>query len=196
MTASIHAHRTRSTRVERHFTVSVFTESQDGVLNRLVDTLSKRRLRIESLTSCECEVAGVYRHTIVLAATDDQIRKVVKQIEKNVDALKAFYHADNETVHQEIALYKLPIEAMLEGDCLENIVRRFQARILALESDYVVIEKTGHEDETRELLDKLEPFGVMEFARSGRVAITKPTRTLLSYLDKSIQTTNNKGDEN
>ena len=99
-------------------------------------------------------------------------------------------------MHQEIALYKLPIEAMLEGDCLENIVRRFQARILALESDYVVIEKTGHEDETRELLDKLEPFGVMEFARSGRVAITKPTRTLLSYLDKSIQTTNNKGDEN
>ena len=78
MTASIHAHRTRSTRVERHFTVSVFTESQDGVLNRLVDTLSKRRLRIENLTSCECEVAGVYRHTIVLAATDDQIRKVVK----------------------------------------------------------------------------------------------------------------------
>ncbi len=176
--------------------MSVFTESQDGVLNRLVDTLSKRRLRIESLASCECEVAGVYRHTIVLAATDDQIRKVVKQIEKNVDVLKAFYHADNETVHQEIALYKLPIEAMLEGDCLENIVRRFQARILALEPDYVVIEKTGNEDDTRELLDRLEPFGVMEFARSGRVAITKPTRTLLSYLDKSNQTTNNKGDEN
>ncbi len=121
--------------MERSFTVSVFTESQVGVLNRLVDTLSRRRLPVDSLTSCECEVPGVYRHTIVLAATRDQIRKVVKQI-----------------------------------------------------------EKTGHEDDTRELLDRLEPFGVMEFARSGRVAITKPTRTLLSYFDKSNET--RKGEEN
>ena len=178
----------------RSFTVSVFTESQVGVLNRLVDTLSRRRLPVDSLTSCECEVPGVYRHTIVLAATDDQVRKVVKQIEKNVDVLKAFYHAEDETVHQEIALYKLPIRALLGGDGLETIVRSFQARILALDPDYVVIEKTGHENETRELLDRLEPFGAMEFARSGRVAITKPTRTLLSYLDKSNET--RKGEEN
>ena len=98
------------------------------------------------------------------------------------------------TVHQEIALYKLPIQAMLDGDRLETIVRSSQARILAIDPDYVVIEKTGHKDDTRELLNRLEPFGVMEFVRSGRVAITKPTRTLLSYLEKSSETT--KGDEN
>ena len=180
--------------MERQFTVSVFTESQDGVLNRLVDNLSKHRLRIESLTTSECEVPGVYRLTVVLVARDEQIRKVVKLIEKSVDVLKAFYHTDEETVHQEIALYKLPIQAMLDGDRLETIVRSSQARILAIDPDYVVIEKTGHKDDTRELLNRLEPFGVMEFVRSGRVAITKPTRTLLSYLEKSSETT--KGDEN
>ena len=118
--------------------------------------------------------------------TEDRIRKLVSQIEKQIDVLKAFYYENDEIIYQEIALYKVPTEAFYGNDDLERLVREHNARILRIEKEYIVIEKTGHTQETERLLEELRERGIYEFVRSGRVAIVKPMERLNNYL-RSIE---------
>ena len=108
---------------------------------------------------------------------------VVKQLEKIVDVIKAFYHNDEETIFQEIALYKLRTSKFCENNA-EQLVRTHHARVLSIEADYIVIEKTGYKEDTQAFFEALKPIGVLEFARSGRVSITKPMKELATYLNE------------
>jgi len=110
----------------------------------------------------------------VVATTEAQIKKLVLQIEKQVEVMKAVYHTDGDTVFQEIALYKISTQSIAEGNLVEKLIRDNNARILSVEQDFMIIEKTGHKEETQELLEFLKPYGVLEFVRSGRVSVTKP----------------------
>ncbi|GAA0893889.1 acetolactate synthase small subunit [Fulvivirga kasyanovii] len=166
----------------RKYTISIFTENFFGLLNRITIIFTRRRINIESLTVSESEVKGVHRYTLVIKSEEEKVKKLVKQIEKLVDVLKAFYYINEETVFQEIALYKVSTHALKEGRNFERLIRDHHARMLTVESEFVVIEKTGHKEETQELLRQLQPFGVLEFARSGRVAVSKPMKKLSSYL--------------
>ena len=163
------------------YTVSVFTENRVGMLNRISLILTRRRLSIESIVASESEIKDIYRYTIVIRSTLDQIKKVVGQIEKLIEVLKAFVHKEDEIVQQEIALYKIKTSMLSNGN-VEQIIRENYARILTVESNFIVIEKTGHTHETQLLFEKLKPFGILEFARSGRVAVTKPMKELSTYL--------------
>ena len=109
-------------------------------------------------------------------------RTVSKQIEKQIGILKAFYHTLDEIVYQEIALYKVPTEAFANGDEVESLIRHHNARILTIEPDYIIVEKTGHKEETRQLFRDLEPYGILQFARSGRIALTKQIKEISTYL--------------
>jgi acetolactate synthase-1/3 small subunit len=130
---------------------------------------------------------GIHRFTIVLTISEEVIIKVVNQIDKQVDVLKAFYYRDEEIVHQEIALYKVPADAMYNSNQVERMIRLHNARILTIEPEYVVVEKTGHQHETEALLEDLRSIiGVYEFVRSGRIAVVKPMEQLNKYL-KSIE---------
>ncbi|MBL6447328.1 acetolactate synthase small subunit [Fulvivirga sp. 29W222] len=166
----------------RKYTISIFTENFFGLLNRVTIIFTRRRINIESLTVSESEIKGVHRYTLVIKSEEERVKKLVKQIEKLVDVLKAFYYINEETVFQEIALYKVSTHALKEGRNFERLIREHHARMLTVESEFVVIEKTGHKEETQELLRELQPFGVLEFARSGRVAVSKPMKKLSSYL--------------
>ena len=163
------------------FTVSIFTENTIGMLNRITIIFTRRHLNIDSITASETEIKNVHRYTIVLQTTREQIDKVVGQIEKLVDVLKAFVHEDGEVVHQEIALYKIKTTE-LKSNNVEQVVRENSAKVLTVDPDFIVIEKTGYKAETQALLEKLKPFGILEFARSGRVAVTKSMKELSTYL--------------
>lgn len=167
---------------EKLLTLSIFTENKIGLLSRITIVFTRRHLNIESITASESEVKDVHRYTIVCKTTREKIDKVVKQIEKIVEVFKAFVHEEDEVIHQEIALYKLKTLALAKENNIEKIVRDNHARILSVAPEYIVIEKTGHKHETQALFKTLEPFGVLEFARSGRVAITKPMKELSTYL--------------
>ncbi len=171
--------------LDRPFTVSIFTENTIGMLNRITIIFTRRHLNIDSITASETEIKNVHRYTIVLRTTREQIDKVIGQIEKLVDVLKAFVHEDDEVVHQEIALYKIKTTE-LKSSNVEQVVRENSAKILTVDPDFIVIEKTGHKQETQVLFEKLKPFGILEFARSGRVAVTKPMKELSAYL-KELQ---------
>lgn len=159
--------------MKEQFTISIFTENKVGLLHRVTIIFTRRHINIESITASESEVHGIYRYTVVVNESRENVEKVVKQIEKQVDVFRAFYHTTDEIIHQEIALYKIATSSVQNGLGLEKIIRDHHARILSLEQDYIVIEKTGHKADTNELLEALQPFNVLEFVRSGRVAMMK-----------------------
>ena len=166
------------------YTITIFTENFIGLLSRITLIFTRRHINIESITVSESEVKGVHRYTMVVRVTEEQVQRVVKQIEKQVEAIKAFYYRDEETIHQEIALYKVSTKFLDGRHNLEFLIRTHQARILSVENKFMVIEKTGHKRETQELLELLQPFGVLEFVRSGRVSISKPMKELSEYLSE------------
>jgi acetolactate synthase-1/3 small subunit len=164
------------------YTVSIFTEDRIGLLNRITIIFTRRHINIESITASESEVKGIYRYTIVVSVTHDLVEKLVKQIDKQIEVLKAFYHLTPEIVSREIALYKVSNIALKENELFTNVVNEHHAKIINVSADYIVVEKTGDESEINKLFSQLEQFGMLEFARSGKVAVTKPMKTLTTYL--------------
>lgn len=169
--------------MKQEFIITIFSENHIGLLNRITINFTRRKMNIESLTVSESALKGISKFTIVVNETEDRVKKVVSQLEKVVDVLKAFYHTNKEMIYQEIALYKVPTEALYETDKIEKMVRNAGARILEITREYTVIEKTGHKEETQALFEQLNEFHVMQFIRSGRIAITRdPIERLSCFL--------------
>ncbi|MEM7574275.1 MAG: acetolactate synthase small subunit [Bacteroidota bacterium] len=171
------------------FTITVFTEDHAGLLSRVVSIFTRRKLNIDSLTTSGASDPSIHRFTIVVKVDEETVRKIVAQLDKQVDVIKAFYYSDEEIVFQEVAMYKVPIETFQDSSETERLIRRHNARVLLIESEYVVIEKTGHEHETEALLNDLKKVGIYEFVRSGRVAVVKPMERLNSYLKEQQEQT-------
>ena len=170
--------------IRKRFTISVLSEDRPGLLNRVTIIFTRIKLNIESINVSTSEVPGVSRYTLVVNTTKEIAEKVTKQIRKLVEVLGAFLYLEDEIYYQEIALYKVPTKIFLHGNKIENMVRANNARILVIEEDYIVIEKTGHKHETQQLFNLLNEYGVLEFVRSGRVAISKSKRQTQKYLDE------------
>ena len=168
--------------MKQEFTISLFTEDHIGILGQITIILTRRQINIDSVTASESAVTGVQLLTIVVITTDEMIQKVARQMEKLVDVMKVFVHTSDQIIYQEIALFKISTKGLMSGNVIDHIVRDHHARILEVSPEYIVLEKTGHKTEITELLAQLEPYGVLQFARSGRVAITKQVKELNSYL--------------
>ena len=180
------------TSTPREFTLSVLTEDKSGLINQLTIIFTKRKININSLNVSVTEVKGVSRFTIVIETSKDMIDNIVKQIRKLIDVLGAFVYEEDQIFYQEIALYKVPKYAIVDGKSVEDLVSKSGARILVIETDYMIIEKTGKAKETHDLYQKLEPFGLLEFIRSGRVAISKSTRKTEAYIKELEASNSNK----
>jgi len=180
------------TSTPREFTLSVLTEDKSGLINQLTIIFTKRKININSLNVSVTEVKGVSRFTIVIETSKDMIDNIVKQIRKLIDVLGAFVYEEDQIFYQEIALYKVPKYAIVDGTSIEDLVSKSGARILVIETDYMIIEKTGKAKETHDLYQKLEPFGLLEFIRSGRVAISKSTRKTEAYIKELEASNSNK----
>jgi len=172
----------------KEFTITVFSENKTGLLIRIVSVFTRRHINIETITASKASIKGIHRFTIVVNLEEEQVRKVVAQIDKQIDVLKAFYYDNSEIIYQEVALYKVPTKAFTNGNSLEKLIRKHNARILEIEPEFTVVEKTGHAEETEALLQEFEKIGIYEFVRSGRVAIVKPMEMLNTYL-KSVEST-------
>ena len=177
--------------MKQEFTVSLFTEDHIGILSQITIILTRRQINIESITASESAVKGVQLLTLVVKATPDMVRKVSRQMEKLVDVLKVFVHTSDEIIYQEIALYKVTTNRLMSGNVIDHVVRAHHARILEVSPEFIVIEKTGHKSEIAELLHQLEPYGVLQFSRSGRVAITKQVKELNAYLKEMDEANGN-----
>jgi len=158
---------------KQEFTITVYTENQVGLLNRIAIIFSRRKINIESMNVSPSEIEGIHRFTIVMTETEEVVRKLARQIEKQVEVLKVYYNTPDEIVWQELALYKVPTDEIAEKVKVERLLREFGARAVVIRKDYTVFETTGHREETERLVKVLEPYGLIEFVRSARVAIIK-----------------------
>ena len=158
---------------KQEYTITVYTENHIGLLNRIAIMFSRRKINIDSLNTSPSEVESIHRFTIVINETEDVVRKLVRQIEKQVEVLKAYFNTADEIVWQELALYKVPTDEIAEKVKVERLLREYGARAVVIRKDYTVFETTGHREETDKLVEVLAPYGLIEFVRSGRVAIIK-----------------------
>ena len=166
--------------MEQEYIITVFSENKVGLLSQITMVFTCRNVNIESLTTSESALAGIHKFTIVVRTDPEKIEKLARQVEKRIDVLKVFVFTSDEVVQQEIALYKVT-----RSRNVEQLVRRHNVRILEIDDDYIVVEKTGYKSETRELFELLQPYGVQQFVRSGTVAIVKSRRELLNeYLEE------------
>jgi acetolactate synthase I/III small subunit len=166
--------------MKKEYNIVAYTENHIGLLNRITIIFTRRKVNIESLTVSESSIKGVSKFTIVVEVVEEQAQKIVQQIEKQVDVLKAFYYPNEDIIYQEIALYKVATDDLLDSDRIESLIRKYNARILEITKEFTVIEKTGHKEETQEFFEELNQFRVMQFMRSGRIAITRLTIERLS----------------
>lgn len=159
--------------MKQEYTVTVYTENQVGLLNRIAIIFSRRKINIESLNTSPSEIDSVHRFTIVINETEEVVRKLCRQIEKQVEVLKAYYNTNEEIVWQELALYKVPTSVIAEKVKVERLLRQYGARAVVIRHDYTVFETSGHREEIEGLIKALEPYSLIEFVRSARVAIIK-----------------------
>jgi acetolactate synthase-1/3 small subunit len=158
---------------KQEFTITVYTENHIGLLVRIATMFSRRKINIESLNTSPSEAEGIHRFTIVINEFEEVVRKLARQIEKQVEVLKAYYNTNDEIVWQELALYKVSTDEIAEKAKVERLLREHGARAVVIRKDYTIFETSGHREETDKLVEVLAPYGLIEFVRSARVAIIK-----------------------
>ena len=170
--------------MEREFIITIFSENKVGILSQVTTVFTHRNVNIESIAASPSAIEGIHKYTIMVKNDPERVANLVKQIEKKVDVLKVFCYSPSEVVLQQLALYKVK-----RSRNVEDLVRRHNVRILDIHDEYIVLEKTGHREEIRELYKMLSPYGVSQFVCSGQVAIIKSRSELL---DEYLATVNEK----
>ncbi|MBF70540.1 MAG: acetolactate synthase small subunit [Crocinitomicaceae bacterium] len=170
---------------KKKYTVSIYAENNIGLLNRISSIFLKRHISIDSVNSSPSEINDIYRFVIVVTVHELLIKKVITQIEKQIEVIAAFYHTDQETIFQESALYKVKSKSLFEERHIQNIIKNSHAKIVTVSPDFFVIEKTGFREETEKLYNDLAPFGLLQFVRSGRIAVTKEPLKISEILKKN-----------
>ena len=165
----------------QNFTVSVYTENNIGLLNRISAIFLKRHINIESMTVSKSEIENVHRFTFVVVVPKTLIRKVVGQIQKQIEVIKAYYHTEDELIYHETALFKIA-STHLYDEKIQNKLKFRRAHIIAITERYFVIEASGLKEDIDRMYEKLSPFGLLQFVRSGRIAITRPKMAITELL--------------
>jgi acetolactate synthase-1/3 small subunit len=165
----------------KNFTISVYTENNIGILNRLSAIFLKRHINIESMTVSKSEIDHVHRFTFVVIVSETLIRKVVLQLEKQIEVIGAFYHTEDEIIYHETALFKISSEHLYDEQIQDKMKFR-RAHIISINERWFVIEASGLKEDIDNMYEKLKPFGLLQFVRSGRIAITKPKMAISELL--------------
>lgn len=165
------------------FTFTIYSEHCVGIVNQISIIFTRRGLNIEEFSGSPTSLEGIHKITITVRGDRPSMEKILKQIEKRIDVIRAFLYRDDEIVSQEIALYKIDAARLVKEPVLEPIIRRHNARVLEITPDYIVLEKSGQHEETLALLQELKPFGVRQYVTSGRICVT---RSRHEHLDEHL----------
>ncbi len=106
------------------------------LLSRIAAIFLKRHINIESITASPSEVNEVMRFIIVVNISEEQVKKIIGQLEKQIEVIKAFYHTDAETIFQETALYKIKSEDFLDDHNIQDFIKETNARIVTVTKSF------------------------------------------------------------
>lgn len=173
---------------KKNYTISVYTENNIGLLSRIAAIFLKRHINIESITASKSEVPDIMRFTIIVKVTEESVTKIAGQIDKQIEVIKTFYHTEEELIYQETALYKIRSADFVEDHNMQDFIKETNARIVTVTPQFFVIEKTGKRHETELLYEKLKPYGLMQFVRSGTIAVSRNEMKISEILEKFKKT--------
>lgn len=158
-------------------TLSVLVENQPGVLARIAGLFSRRGYNIDSLAVGRTENPALARMTIVVDGDDRVIQQVSKQLSKLVDVIHVRDITEEPIVDRELILIKVNAEPARRGEIMQ-IVDIFRAHIVDIGRNSLIIECTGDEGKINAIQDSLEPFGIREVVRTGRIAMMRGARDM------------------
>lgn len=157
--------------IHRH-TISVLVENKFGVLARVAGLISGRGFNIDSLNVAPTHDATLSRITIVLKGDDSALDLCTKQLQKLVNVVNINDFKEEQAVNRELLLVKVRADSKSRPEILQ-ITDVFRAKIVNLSADNLIIEATGDEEKVNAFLGLLEPFGIIELARTGRLALKR-----------------------
>ena len=150
-------------------------EDKPGVLNRVASLFRRRAFNIESLTVGHTEEPGVSRMTIVVDSEKTDTEKVAQNLRKLVNVLCVDDITESPMVVRDLALIKVKTNGGSSRSEVMQIVDTFRARVVDVSPKALMIEVTGAEDKIDGLAEILEPYGIIEMVRTGRVAMVRGT---------------------
>jgi len=168
------------------YTLIIYSENYAGILNQITAVFTRRQVNIESLNVCASSTPGVHKYTITCFCKQEMAEMLVKQIEKKIDVLQANCFVDQEIFILETSLLKLSTPMVLADAQISRIIRHHDAKMVEVNPTYTTVQKTGITADVLDLFEQLNALGcVLQFARSGRIAITRSTvERLDQYLTK------------
>jgi acetolactate synthase-1/3 small subunit len=165
------------------YTVTIYTENNIGLLNRISAIFQRRHINVESINSSASEIENVTKWIMVVKLSEAQIKKIIGQIEKQVEVIKAYYHTEDEIIYQESCIFKMRSNLLFDERQIQNIIKESNAIIVTVNRDFFVIEKSGRKEEIELIYKALSAFGIMQFTRSGRIAVTKDEMKISTMLE-------------
>jgi acetolactate synthase-1/3 small subunit len=158
----------------RHI-LSALVVNQPGVLAHISGMLASRAFNIDSLAVGQTENAGFSRMTFVVNGSDRDLDQVRKQLEKVVTVVKVVDYLNEEHVERDLMLIKVATESALTRSQLKEFVDIFRGRIVDVSAQHLMIEISGQERKIEAFIDAVRPFGILEMARTGRIALARKT---------------------
>lgn len=173
-----------STEEKQLYTVSIYTENNIGLLNRISAIFQRRHINIESLNTSPSEIEGVSKFILVININETNVKKIIGQIEKQVEVIKAYYHRLDEIIYQITGLFKIKSELLFEEPQIQNIIKESNARIVTVNKEFFVLEKAGKKEEIVYLYNQLSEFGIMQYTRSGLISVSKEEMKISTLLEQ------------
>lgn len=160
-------------------TISILVENKSGVLTRVAGLFSGRGFNIESLSVAQTVDPTISRMTIITQGDDQLVEQIVKQLRKLIDVIKVVDLTRENYVNREMALIKVQAESQQRAEVL-RIVNIFRGKVVDVSPTTYTIEVTGDEEKLGALIDLLKPVGILEIARTGKVALSRGNKVLKS----------------
>jgi acetolactate synthase-1/3 small subunit len=159
-------------RMMTQHTLIALMENKPGVLNRVSGLFRRRNYNIEALSVGHSETPGISRMTIVVNGDDRIVEQVVKQLCKLINVTDVADVSDQPAVIRELALIKVEARPGTRSEIIE-LVKVFHGRVVDVGAEAMTVEITGPEERVNSLVRLLQPFGIRELARTGRMAMVR-----------------------
>lgn len=156
---------------EEH-TLVALVEDKPGVLNRVASLFRRRNFNIDSLTVGRTNIPGVSRMTIVVDPGQTSAYLVESNLNKLVNVIGVRDVTHDRAVTRDLALIKVRADAGARAE-ISQIAEIFRAKVVDVSQASLIVEVTGTEDKIDSMLDLLQPFGIIEMVRTGRVSMVR-----------------------
>lgn len=158
--------------MKREYIVVAFVNNQISVLNRITSAYLKRHINIESLNVSESYIKGVSTVVISAITTKETIEMIVNQLANSIDILNVDFYLQEELIYKEMALYKVSLKILENKERFDNVLNSTNTRVIEINNDFLIVEKSGSRSELEKLKDKLEHMNMLNgFSRSGNVVL-------------------------